>query len=327
MEFCQVIREDDFMNTINGMNMWNKTKSTFGKQNMRQNANQPALNQDMRDKLRGTAQTEREVGINSILSSSRNYFEQVRASRQQANATSTKVKQLKYQFKDMSSKIIRSKTSNAAKQVAGQARRELLRLKREKFSNKDDSAEMEAAINHAKSMERVAKKKAKHLEEEELAKVSGGPCEDKLIDKNNDLDDILTEEELSEAMSEDITEDMPAEASEEILSEEELEELEELSEEFSDEMTEELSQLLEDLGLEELTEEIIPAGEDMDPQDLKELKIKHRNKEMKEIVKADAEYMKALFEGYEKAKSGAEPVVQAAAPAVSVSAPVIDISL
>lgn len=40
----------------------------------------------------------------------------------------------------------------------------------------------------------------------------------------------------------------------------------------------------------------------MDPADLKMMKIKHRNKEMKDIVKADAEYLKAVFNHLEKMK-------------------------
>ena len=35
---------------------------------------------------------------------------------------------------------------------------------------------------------------------------------------------------------------------------------------------------------------------------LKMMKIKHRNKEMKDIVKADAEYLKAVFDHLEKMK-------------------------
>ena len=46
--------------------------------------------------------------------------------------TALKLKKLKYMFKSLSAKIIRSKTSYAAKQATGQARRETLRLKNEK---------------------------------------------------------------------------------------------------------------------------------------------------------------------------------------------------
>ena len=47
----------------------------------------------------------------------------------------------------------------------------------------------------------------------------------------------------------------------------------------------------------------------MSAEDLKELKIKHRNKEMKEIVKADTEYLKAVFDNLAKDISMPEPVI------------------
>ena len=75
------------------------------------------------------------------------------------------------------------------------------------------------------------------------------------------------------------------------------------------------------------------------------MKIKHRNKEMKEIVKADAEYLKAVFDHLEKMKdnpvipsgggvslsagySGTSFSADAAGIGAQVApAPVIDISL
>ena len=84
---------------------------------------------------------------------------------------------------------------------------------------------------------------------------------------------------------------------------------------------------------------------DIDPADLKMMKIKHRNKEMKEIVKADAEYLKAVFGRLEKMKdnpvipSGGGVSLSAGSSGTSFSAdaagigaqvapaPVIDISL
>lgn len=59
------------------------------------------------------------------------------------------------------------------KMVVGQAEREVLRLKREKMKENVDETEIDAAINHAKAMERVARRKVKHLLQEELAKASG----------------------------------------------------------------------------------------------------------------------------------------------------------
>ena len=60
---------------------------------------------------------------------------------------------------------------------------------------------------------------------------------------------------------------------------------------------------MSELGLDELNDSLLASKRDMDPADLKEMKIKHRNKEMKEIVKADNEYLKAYFKYLEKQDS------------------------
>ena len=149
-------------------------------------------------------------GQNSIVTSTLSYSESLRNQRQQTKNTTLALKKLKYQFKNISSKILRSKTSQAAKQAAGQARREVLRLKRQKQSGNYDEDEIEAAINHAKAMERVAKKKAKHLEEEEMAKAAGGiwqgekVCSDEEPREIKDTEaetDAEEEEKMAESVS------------------------------------------------------------------------------------------------------------------------------
>ena len=111
-----------------------------------------------RDSRSTQTQAANSLGQESIVTSTLSYSEALRNQRQQTKNTTLALKKLKYQFKNISSKILRSKTSQAAKQAAGQARREVLRLKRQKQSGNYDDEEIEAAINHAKAMERVAKK-------------------------------------------------------------------------------------------------------------------------------------------------------------------------
>lgn len=301
---------------VNGINLGIPHNYTY---KQRAQKNKTELN----DKLRMLKSTSRDMNspiINSIINDSQSYAETLQIQRQRASDTKLKLKKLKYQFKNLSSKILRSKTSISAKQAAGQARREFLRLKREKLSNQDDSAEMDAAIAHAKAMERIAKKKARHLEEEELVKTTGGPCSDRIVDEELETEEI-------EAMDDDIPEE---EFSETEISEEDISM--EMLYEFTEEFAEDISQILEDLGIDELMEDITYSGEEMDPEDLKEMKIKHRNKEMKEIVKADAEYLKAIFDGLEKAKSGntvpmATPVTGMGAAVQATPVPVINITL
>ena len=299
---------------VNGINLGIPHNYTY-KQKTQKNKT------ELNDKLRMLKSTSRDMNspiINSIINDSQSYAETLQIQRQRASDTKLKLKKLKYQFKNLSSRILRSKTSLSAKQAAGQARREFLRLKREKLRNQDDSAEMDAAIAHAKAMERIAKKKAKHLEEEELAKTTGGLCSDRIIDEEASMDDDVPEEEFEE--TEFPEEDISEEISMEMLYE------------FTEEFTEDISQILEDLGIDELMEDITYSGEEMDPEDLKEMKIKHRNKEMKEIVKADAEYLKAIFDGLEKAKSGntvpmATPVTGMGAAVQAAPVPFINITL
>lgn len=262
---------------------------------------------------------------NSMFSSTQSYGESLRTQRQQAKNTSLSLKKLKYQFKNLSTKILRSKTSLAAKQVAGQARREVLRLKSKKQSGDYDSEEIQAAIDHAKAMERVAKKKARHLEEEEMAKCTGGPCAGSRIDEEEKLsgEDTKTVEENQKKLD-DAEESMDPVQNEYAMTDPDLAmlqtyancgtaldslnevllSLDEFSDEILDQFSESMKDLFSEMGMDELADSLTSVQRDMDPADLKMMKIKHRNKEMKDMVKADAEYLKAVIDRLEKIKSG-----------------------
>ena len=266
-------------------------------------------------------------GQESIVTSTLSYSESLRNQRQQTKNTTLALKKLKYQFKSISSKILRSKTSQAAKQAAGQARREVLRLKRQKQSGNYDDDEIQAAIDHAKAMERVAKKKAKHLEEEELAKAAGGICQGDRIseEETKDVQDAeaenaQNEEEMSaEGSADEVSGDLSAyeyaadsyDISDYIdLGMDEfyaqagdfMSEMSDFTSEMMQEMSDSLRDLMEEMGLDGLSDTAVSVDREMDPADLKMMKIKHRNKEMKDIVKADAEYLKAVFNHLEKMK-------------------------
>ncbi len=299
--------------------------------NRNQKESVSASNSDIRNMKRMLANDNQNVentvrSTNSRYSSIQSYGDQLRAQRQQSKDTSLKMKKLKYHFKDMSSRILRSKTSATARQVASQARREVLRLKREKQSGNYDTDDIDAAITHAKAMERVAKKKVKHLEEEEMAKVSGGVCASDEIDReekqkiseddyNNDeyydeyddtaYDDSNTEYYNVDGMSVSLDEILQYMTSD----------LQDFSDEMMQEMSDGMKDMLSEMGLDELFGEST-AGVDMDPQNLKELKIKHRNKEMKDIVKADSEYLKAVFNNLEKSSSNSSPISSASGTGV-----------
>ena len=329
-----------------------------------------------RDSRSTQTQAANSLGQKSIVTSTLSYSEALRNQRQQTKNTTLALKKLKYQFKNISSKILRSKTSQAAKQAAGQARREVLRLKRQKQSGNYDDDEIEAAINHAKAMERVAKKKAKHLEEEELAKAAGGIWQGDRISEEETKD-------VQDAEAENVqnAEEMSAESSEEEMSRDLsayeyagseayagdsydisdyidlgidafyaqtgdfMSEMSDFTSEMMQEMSDSLRDLMEEMGLDGLSDNAVSVNREMDPADLKMMKIKHRNKEMKDIVKADAEYLKAVFDHLEKMKdnvviptgggmslsagsSGTSFSADAAGIGAQVApAPVIDISL
>lgn len=320
-----------------------------------------------RDSRSTQTQAANSLGQKSIVTSTLSYSEALRNQRQQTKNTTLALKKLKYQFKNISSKILRSKTSQAAKQAAGQARREVLRLKRQKQSGNYDDDEIEAAINHAKAMERVAKKKAKHLEEEELAKAAGGIWQGDRISEEETKDtqdaeaeNVQNAEEMSRDLSAyeyagneayagdsyDISDyiDLGMDAfyaqTGDFMSE-----MSDFTSEMMQEMSDSLRDLMEEMGLDGLSDTAVSVNREMDSADLKMMKIKHRNKEMKEIVKADAEYLKAVFDRLEKMKdnpvipsgggmslsagsSGTSFSADAAGIGVpTVPAPVIDISL
>ncbi len=132
----------------------------------------------------------------SILEQSRSYAESLRKARTQKKNTSQKLKKLRYSYKSISSQLLRSKTSIDAAKVARKARRELVMLKGKRLheNGKYDSYELEAAIAHAQAMVRVARKKVKHLQEEEMVKIKGGPCAGELEERKEQENELTDEE-------------------------------------------------------------------------------------------------------------------------------------
>lgn len=302
-----------------GKKTQNNQKSIFGAKN--KSSVTDIRRMLARDDRNGQTQVANSWGQDSIVTSTLSYSESLRNQRQQTKNTTLALKKLKYQFKSISSKILRSKTSQAAKQAAGQARREVLRLKRQKQSGNYDDDEIEAAINHAKAMERVAKKKAKHLEEEELAKAAGGIWQGEKVctdeeERTSDTDqntDPETEEELPCEASDAQTDmdleqyDYPQLDQFLLQTSDFMVEMSDFTSEMIQELSDSMRDIMDEMGMDELSDTMLSVKKDIDPADLKMMKIKHRNKEMKEIVKADAEYLKAVFDRLEKMKDN--PVI------------------
>lgn len=319
-----------------GRKTQNKQNSIFGAKN--KSSVTDIRRMLSRDSQSAQTQAANSWGQDSIVTSSLSYSESLRNQRQQTKNTTLALKKLKYQFKNISSKILRSKTSQAAKQAAGQARREIMRLKRQKQNSDSDSdsEEIDAAIAHAQAMERVAKKKAKHLEEEEMMKAAGGICQGDRISEEETKDVPDAEAENARNAEEMSAEDSANEVSGDFSAYEYagneayagdsydisdyvdlgmdefyaqagdfMSEMSDFTSEMMQEMSDSLRDLMEEMGLDGLSDTAVSVDREMDPADLKMMKIKHRNKEMKDIVKADAEYLKAVFDHLEKMKDNA----------------------
>ena len=196
------------------------------------------------------------------------------------NKSKTKKKRLSYSFKKISTQIMTAKTSRNAAKAARDARTTMVMLLLKQRSGNYDDKEVKLAIDHAKEMERIAKKKRKHMEQEERAKKSG---------------ECFVEEE-AEVSEEEATEKEQAEQ-EQQQAEVSAEEMEKLAREMK-QLVEEASREMRELA-QELTD--ISYG-DMDKEELEALRRKHRAEELHDLIEADMKYLKALFDKFAKEK-------------------------
>lgn len=255
----------------------------------------------MRRALRtGTKNLASETGT-GVIDNMQLYAKALEKQRKSNNNTSLEKKKLKYSFKKISSKIISSKTSTAARQVVSQAKREIQKLKDAKRTGKYDSDEIDAAIDHAKAMERIARKKVRHLEEEEMAKRCSSDSAVTGVDEEAAEREDPVEKECDE-LRDEVSKIKDSAEKEEYIESEEV--TNEMLYEICDEMEEMLDQIEE---LSDLMDELMENPVDMDAGDIEKLETKHRNKEMKEITKADGDYLKAIFENYERERSATMP--------------------
>ncbi|MBE5832357.1 MAG: hypothetical protein E7306_11545 [Butyrivibrio sp.] len=301
------------------------------------------------------AQRLQERNKGSVVDQAMSYADQLKASRTKAKETSLEKKKLQYNFKKISSQIVRSKNSVSARKAVQAAKREIMRLKRLKANGEYDEEEVQLAIDHAKAMEKVAKKKMAHLEQEEMVerahKGAGAALEEIQENKEESNEETNEEEKISEedlqASEMDIDEEYDETDYQAVYDSirQELEEaqyeaqmqMEEMTAEISenaqeiaesssdamsqmmDELSEEMSEMLEEMDLTELAETMYAPDSNMSEDDLKMLKIKHRGKEMKEIAEADKEYLKGMME-HEKSKQTAGDGISGAGPSAPSNA-------
>ena len=200
-----------------------------------------------------------------------------------------------YNYKEITSKIQRAKTSVSAGQAVLAAKRKVAQIRVKMANSKGDAKELQLALTHAKRIEMVAKKKKLHLENEELVErtLKKDEKDESLQSDVRDMMVTQTENKISEA-ADDIFEER-----EEIF-DDALESLENEAGSINDEVLAGLNEMVAEFGedmLEELEDsmEMLAGIEIIDPhmseEDFENLKIKHRSSENKDIVKADTDYI------------------------------------
>lgn len=217
-----------------------------------------------------------------------------------------KKKKLNYNYKKISKQITMNNTSAGASRVITKAREEVVSLLRKQMSGKYDETDLRHAIIHARKMERIARRKKKHLEEEEKAAATGKG----LVENGSGSGEDEQVKKLEDEM--------------ENVSDEELERLEKLLEEY-----EELMQEIEATGgANDLMREYMGASEqEMTPEEVDSLRKRHRSDEMKDIVEADMKYLKAMFNKLEREKQASvqSAMQEITSPAVSLEIQGVDI--
>ena len=179
-----------------------------------------------------------------------------------------------YSFKQVSAQVLSAKTSDKASQVRTSIGMKLNLLYKRRKGGEYDEEEITRAILHAEQLLRACKKKEKHLKMEEAAEkhMKGSTVEER----------------------EDPVEEAVADEKEQTLEAEEFQALMEKLELDMEEMYEKAEEAVElDEELEELSKAL--SG-DIEPQDLKQMKLKHRSEEQRDILQADLKYLKALFD-------------------------------
>ena len=198
-----------------------------------------------------------------------------------------KYKKLQYNFKRLSNQIMRTKTSVNAKQIVTKTKFQIADLKMKLISGDYSYEEVHHAIVHAEKIARVAKKRMKNLEQEEYLEKTG----------RNDEMDLEEMQERQGKQQEEILDTTG-------MSREEMEQLMQELQQEMEKLEEELEKAMEDSA--DLMEEFIQgSNRQMDPEDLEELKKKHRAEELRDIMNADMEYLKALFSRLAKEKESA----------------------
>lgn len=201
------------------------------------------------------------------------------------SSSGKKKKSALYSFKQVSSQVLQAKTSTKAMQVSNSIRAKIGLLKKQLKNGDVDEEELLRAILHAEMVMRACDKKKKNLKMEETAERNLEGAEEIPVEPEEPTTDAESEEEIKG------------------LEQEEFEALMEKLEMSADEMMEMAEETVElDEELDEMAQALSGT---MTPEDLEQLKVKHRSDEARDILKADLKYLKALFDRLQSEKENA----------------------
>ena len=189
---------------------------------------------------------------------------------------SKKRKRLNYNYRDVSGRILRAKTSVSATLVVAHARTMVAVLRRRYGCGEYNDRDLEIAIVHAEKMVRIAKKKLKNLKMEEMGR--------RTSEAEKAQEELEDENSLENSMN---TADMQSEEQE--INADELRDM-------IRELEQELQELAAENSFDDLMDECLGAGGAVSEEDLERIKKKHRCDEMRQIVEADMKYLKAMFQ-------------------------------
>ena len=259
----------------------------------------------------------------------------------------------KYNYKDVSNKIQRAKTSVSAGQAVLAASRKVNEVRRQMARKGADTEELQIALTHARRVELIARRKMRHLELEELvehtqaadermeeardragsmglspidaAKEEITQAQDKIFEQREEL-----QQSAGEALSEKQQEEMARMQEQTEIREQEQQAMQEDLMESVEAMSKELSELISQFGEEEMQQleesmQMLDLLEVIDPhmseEELAKLRAKHRSAEERDLVKADMDYLKSMIRHMVGNDSAAAPTgPSGASGSISVSA-------
>lgn len=236
-----------------------------------------------------------------IFSYSAGYSAQKTAMRtvKKTSSKTSKKKSVPYQFKELSNAILNSKNSGSARRALIRANNKAMLLRGKQTGGEYDTWELMHAILHADAMVHVARKRLKHFQmEEEAKRKQDNPVEEALEQSDaaqpQSWDALRSEvqDEQSDLAAEErkIAKEMERELAREM---QKL--MQKLMEETMRETMEEAMEETANAALDETFQDVVGATGKLKPEELQQLKKKHRSEELREIMEADMRYLRALF--------------------------------